>query len=192
MNTLLEGAGQSALAGDVSFAELTLKKGEVTEGAVKVEKNEAGEWVLVSSAEFHETYEMKVVADGATYLVDVTDARAEDHHTVTITAGTGIDIPAGSYIVFFADGKYNSVQLDEAIPAGSSKSVSSGTSFKQPYGGTINFGLLSIAIALIVLIFIMNRLGEKREWYYFIPAMAIWALFYYSGIHSTMSGVVIL
>lgn len=58
------------------------------------------------------------------------------------------------------------------------------------YGGTINFGLLSIAIALIVLIFIMNRLGEKREWYYFIPAMAIWALFYYSGIHSTMSGVV--
>lgn len=58
------------------------------------------------------------------------------------------------------------------------------------YGGSINFGLLSIAIALIVLIFIMNRLGEKREWYYFIPAMAIWALFYYSGIHSTMSGVV--
>ena len=58
------------------------------------------------------------------------------------------------------------------------------------YGGSINFGLLSIAVALIVLIFIMNRLGEKREWYYFIPAMAIWALFYYSGIHSTMSGVV--
>ncbi|MBR5661333.1 MAG: Na+/H+ antiporter NhaA [Bacteroidales bacterium] len=58
------------------------------------------------------------------------------------------------------------------------------------YGGSINFGLLSIAFALIVLIFIMNRLGEKREWYYFIPAIAIWALFYYSGIHSTMSGVV--
>jgi NhaA family Na+:H+ antiporter len=58
------------------------------------------------------------------------------------------------------------------------------------YGGSINFGLLSIAIALIVLIFIMNRLGEKRGWYYFIPAMAIWALFYYAGIHSTMSGVV--
>lgn len=58
------------------------------------------------------------------------------------------------------------------------------------YGGTIKLGLLSIAIALIVLIFIMNKLGEKREWYYFIPAIAIWALFYYSGIHSTMSGVV--
>ncbi|MBR5176121.1 MAG: Na+/H+ antiporter NhaA [Bacteroidales bacterium] len=58
------------------------------------------------------------------------------------------------------------------------------------YGGSINFGLLSIAIALIVFILIMNKLGEKREWYYFIPAIGIWALFYYSGIHSTMSGVV--
>ena len=58
------------------------------------------------------------------------------------------------------------------------------------YGGTINFGLLSIAIVLIVAILIMNKLGEKRSWYYFIPAMVIWALFYYSGIHSTMSGVV--
>lgn len=58
------------------------------------------------------------------------------------------------------------------------------------YGGTINFGLLSIAVVLILLILIMNKLGEKRSWYYFIPAMVIWALFYYSGIHSTMSGVV--
>ena len=58
------------------------------------------------------------------------------------------------------------------------------------YGGSINFGLLGLAIALIVLIVIMNKLGEKRGWYYFVPAMVIWALFYYAGIHSTMSGVV--
>ena len=58
------------------------------------------------------------------------------------------------------------------------------------YGGAINFGLLSIAIVLILLVLVMNRLGEKRSWFYFIPAMVIWALFYYSGIHSTMSGVV--
>ncbi|MBQ6186176.1 MAG: Na+/H+ antiporter NhaA [Bacteroidales bacterium] len=58
------------------------------------------------------------------------------------------------------------------------------------YGGNINFGLLTIAILLIIGILIMNKLGEKRGWYYFIPAMVIWALFYYSGIHSTMSGVV--
>ena len=58
------------------------------------------------------------------------------------------------------------------------------------YGGSLNLGLLGIALILIVLILIMNRLGEKREWYYMVPAIIIWALFYYSGIHSTMSGVV--
>ena len=45
-------------------------------------------------------------------------------------------------------------------------------------------------IWIIIGILLMNKLGEKRGWYYFIPAMVIWALFYYSGIHSTMSGVV--
>lgn len=58
------------------------------------------------------------------------------------------------------------------------------------YGGAINFGLLSIALFLIAGVLIMNKLGEKRGWFYFVPALLIWALFYYSGIHSTMSGVV--
>lgn len=58
------------------------------------------------------------------------------------------------------------------------------------YGGSINFGLLSIALVLIILIIVMNKLGEKRMVFYLVPAIAIWALFYYSGIHSTMSGVV--
>ena len=58
------------------------------------------------------------------------------------------------------------------------------------YGGSINLPLLGIAILLIIGILVMNKLGEKRIWYYFIPAIAIWALFYYAGIHSTMSGVV--
>lgn len=58
------------------------------------------------------------------------------------------------------------------------------------YGGTINFHLLAIALVLIVLILLMNRVGEKRPWFYFVPAIAVWILFYYSGIHATMSGVV--
>lgn len=58
------------------------------------------------------------------------------------------------------------------------------------YGGTINLGLLGIAFVLILLILLMNYLGEKRPWFYFIPAIAIWTLFYYAGVHSTMSGVV--
>ena len=58
------------------------------------------------------------------------------------------------------------------------------------YGGTINLGLLSIAVVLILFVLLLNKLGEKKPWFYFIPAIAIWSLFYYSGIHSTMSGVV--
>ena len=58
------------------------------------------------------------------------------------------------------------------------------------YGGTINFGLLAIAFVLIALVLLMNKLGEKRGWFYLVPAIAIWSLFYYAGIHSTMSGVV--
>lgn len=58
------------------------------------------------------------------------------------------------------------------------------------YGGNINLPLFFVAIALIVILFMMNKIGEKRPMFYFIPAIIVWFLFYYSGIHSTMSGVV--
>ncbi|MBQ6073486.1 MAG: Na+/H+ antiporter NhaA [Bacteroidales bacterium] len=58
------------------------------------------------------------------------------------------------------------------------------------YGGKINFLLLGIALALVLFIILMNKMGEKRPWFYMIPAIAVWILFYYSGIHATMSGVV--
>ena len=58
------------------------------------------------------------------------------------------------------------------------------------YGGHINFVLLAIALVLLAFIFVMNQMGEKRMMYYLIPAAAVWFLFYYAGIHATMSGVV--
>ena len=58
------------------------------------------------------------------------------------------------------------------------------------YGGDINMPLLFIALILLAAIFLMNKLGEKRMMFYLIPAIVVWFLFYYSGIHSTMSGVV--
>lgn len=58
------------------------------------------------------------------------------------------------------------------------------------YGGDINMPLLFIALCIIAVVYIMHKLGEKRMMYYLIPAIAVWFLFYYSGIHSTMSGVV--
>ena len=58
------------------------------------------------------------------------------------------------------------------------------------YGGNINLPLLSVAFLVIAFVFLLNRLGEKRLSIYLFLAIVVWALFYYSGIHSTMSGVV--
>ena len=59
------------------------------------------------------------------------------------------------------------------------------------YGGKINLVLLAIALSVIALVFLFKHLGEKRIAYYIIPAIVVWILFYYSGIHATMTGVVI-
>lgn len=58
------------------------------------------------------------------------------------------------------------------------------------YGGKINLPLLGIASLVILFVVLMNRLGEKRTGLYIVPAITVWFLFYYSGIHATMSGVV--
>ena len=58
------------------------------------------------------------------------------------------------------------------------------------YGGSVNLLLLGIALVVIGFVFLMKRLGEKRLAFYFVPAVIVWFLFYYSGIHATMSGVV--
>jgi NhaA family Na+:H+ antiporter len=58
------------------------------------------------------------------------------------------------------------------------------------YGGKINMTLLMIAFIFIAIVLIMNSMKEKRMTYYLVPAICIWFLFYYSGIHATMSGVV--
>ena len=58
------------------------------------------------------------------------------------------------------------------------------------YGGTIKLPLLGIAALVILFVALMKRLGEKRIGFYFVPAIIVWFLFYYSGIHATMTGVV--
>ncbi|MBO7561959.1 MAG: Na+/H+ antiporter NhaA [Bacteroidales bacterium] len=58
------------------------------------------------------------------------------------------------------------------------------------YGSSVKLILLGIAFLLVIGIIIMKKMGEKRPWFYFIPAIGVWTLFYYSGIHATMSGVV--
>ena len=58
------------------------------------------------------------------------------------------------------------------------------------YGGNVKLGLLAIAFAILLLVWLMKRAGEKRMMFYLVPAVVVWALFYYSGVHSTISGVV--
>jgi len=59
------------------------------------------------------------------------------------------------------------------------------------YGGSINLTLLGVAVVVILFVALMKRLGEKRVSFYIVPAVIVWFLFYYSGIHATMTGVVI-
>ena len=58
------------------------------------------------------------------------------------------------------------------------------------YGGAIDLILLLVAFGVLFLVFLLNKAGVKRMIYYLIPAIAVWMLFYYAGIHATMSGVV--
>ena len=58
------------------------------------------------------------------------------------------------------------------------------------YGGRINILLLAIALVIILFTLLLRRLGEKKMFPYIFCAIIVWGLFYYSGIHATMSGVV--
>ncbi|MCR5326537.1 MAG: Na+/H+ antiporter NhaA [Bacteroidales bacterium] len=58
------------------------------------------------------------------------------------------------------------------------------------YGGSINLPLLGIALLVIAFTYLLRKLGEKNMFPYIFFAIIVWALFYYSGIHATMSGVV--
>ena len=58
------------------------------------------------------------------------------------------------------------------------------------YGESPDLMLLGIAALIMVGIYFMRRLGEFRMLAYIVPAIMVWILFYYSGVHATLSGVV--
>lgn len=58
------------------------------------------------------------------------------------------------------------------------------------YGGSINMPLLGLSVIVIALALLLRHLGEKRMFPFIALAVLVWILFYYSGIHATMSGVV--
>ena len=57
------------------------------------------------------------------------------------------------------------------------------------YGGHVQIGCLLIALLVMLGVYFMKQMGEKRMFFYLVPAFVVWGLFYYSGVHSTISGV---
>lgn len=57
------------------------------------------------------------------------------------------------------------------------------------YGEPVQMTWLLIAVAIMGAVYLMKRMGETRMMYFLVPAVVVWALFYYSGVHSTISGV---
>ena len=58
------------------------------------------------------------------------------------------------------------------------------------YGGKVSLVLLVAALGVVLITILLRALGEKRMFPYLVCALFVWILFYYSGIHATMSGVV--
>jgi NhaA family Na+:H+ antiporter len=59
------------------------------------------------------------------------------------------------------------------------------------YSSGISILFLASAIAIFILMLVMNRLRMHRTWIYFIPGIALWFCLYRAGIHPTISGVML-
>lgn len=57
------------------------------------------------------------------------------------------------------------------------------------YGGQVQISCLLAVLVIMLAVYFMKEMGEKRMFFYLVPAVVIWGLFYYSGVHSAISGV---
>lgn len=57
------------------------------------------------------------------------------------------------------------------------------------YGGAIDTTCVLIAILIMLVVLLTNRIGERHMIFYIIPAIVVWSLLYYSGVHATLAGV---
>lgn len=58
------------------------------------------------------------------------------------------------------------------------------------YGGTINWLCIGLIAAMMVILWLFRRAKIYKVAYYLIPAVIIWYLFYNSGVHATIAGVI--
>ncbi|MEG0806981.1 MAG: Na+/H+ antiporter NhaA [Alistipes sp.] len=57
------------------------------------------------------------------------------------------------------------------------------------YGGHVQIACLVVALIIMAGVYMMKQMGEKHMVLYLVPAVMVWTLFYYSGVHSAISGV---
>ena len=50
------------------------------------------------------------------------------------------------------------------------------------YGGQVQISCLLAALVIMLAVYFMKEMGEKRMFFYLVPAVVIWGLFYYSGV----------
>ncbi len=59
------------------------------------------------------------------------------------------------------------------------------------YSGSLDVGALITGLFLLVLIFVLQRLGISQPILYFVLAVAFWVAILQSGIHATIAGVIL-
>lgn len=59
------------------------------------------------------------------------------------------------------------------------------------YSAEINFVMLGLAVLVFIFLLLLNRYNVYRMSFYLIPSIILWVLFLYSGVHATISGVLI-
>lgn len=59
------------------------------------------------------------------------------------------------------------------------------------YSGHVSYGYLAVAFILYLFLYWMGRLGVTQKLFYLFFGVIIWYLFMQSGIHSTISGVIL-
>jgi NhaA family Na+:H+ antiporter len=57
------------------------------------------------------------------------------------------------------------------------------------YTGGLSLAALAAALALFVLMFVLNRIGVRRLWPYIFLSLLLWVAVFLSGVHATIAGV---
>jgi Na+:H+ antiporter, NhaA family len=59
------------------------------------------------------------------------------------------------------------------------------------YTQSFSFLYLSLALGLFLCLLILNKLNVKSLWFYLIPGIFLWYFMYMSGVHPTLSGILL-